>query len=152
MNIEHWPPPVEENPFHIMSQMKNGMLHLVQIRLKEADIDLSMEGFISMIHIRHLDGMHQTQLAETVGRDKPSVTRTLDGLEKRGWVRRNVDPDDRRSHLLGLTDEGKRILELAEPYVREIITQIFEPISDADYQVFLSVLSTLRHQIESLEA
>jgi len=152
MNIEHWPPPAGENPFHIMGRMKGRMFQIIQSRFEETDLELGMEGFVILMHIRHEDGMHQTQLAETIGRDKPSVTRALDALEDRDWLRRSVDPEDRRSHRLTLTDEGRQALDRATPIVHRIISRIFDPISESDYQVFLTVLLTLRQQLDSLEA
>ena len=152
MNIEHWPPPAEDNPFHIMALMKGRMFSLVQSRFEAAGMDLDMEGFIILMHVRQDGGIHQTRLAETIGRDKPSVTRALDVLERRAWLRRSVDPEDRRSHCLAITTEGERALNAATPLVHEIIASFFDPISDADYQVFLSVLRTLCRQLDTLEA
>jgi DNA-binding MarR family transcriptional regulator len=36
------------------------------------------------------------------------VTKRVASLERRGWVRRDIDPDDRRQILVSLTDEGMR--------------------------------------------
>ncbi|KAA9158069.1 MarR family transcriptional regulator [Amycolatopsis acidicola] len=36
------------------------------------------------------------------------VTKRVAGLERKGWVRRDIDPDDRRQILVSLTDEGVR--------------------------------------------
>ncbi|MBC8368315.1 MarR family transcriptional regulator [bacterium] len=152
MNVENWPPAAKDNPFHVMGRIKGRMFQLVQRRFEEADLELGMEGFIILMRIHHNDGMDQTQLAESIGRDKPSVTRALDALENNGWLLRAVNPEDRRSHRLTLTEEGEDALERAMPMVRGIIAQIFDPIPDADYEVFLSVLRTLRHQLDSLEA
>lgn len=152
MNFDIWPPPPSDNPFHLMGHIKGRMFQLVQRRFEEADLEMGMEGFVILMRIHHNDGMDQTQLAESIGRDKPSVTRALDALEKNGWMLRTVNPDDRRSHRLTFTEEGQRALERAMPLVRGIITQIFDPIPDADYEIFMSVLRSLRHQLDSLEA
>jgi DNA-binding MarR family transcriptional regulator len=36
------------------------------------------------------------------------VTKRVAGLERKGWVRRDIDPDDRRQILVSLTEEGLR--------------------------------------------
>ncbi|HET6500814.1 MAG TPA: MarR family transcriptional regulator [Amycolatopsis sp.] len=36
------------------------------------------------------------------------VTKRVAGLERKGWVRRDIDPDDRRQVLVSLTEEGLR--------------------------------------------
>ncbi len=135
-----------------MGQIKALMFQRVQKHFEEVGLDLGMEGFVILMRIRLHDGITQTELAESIGRDKPSVTRALDALERQGWLRRNVDPEDRRSHRLSITSEGGKALDRAMPLVRGIISPIFDPIPDSDYQTFLSVLKTLRHQLDILEA
>lgn len=42
-------------------------------------------------------GRRQTELAESIGIESPSLVRVLDGLEKDGWLERRPCPDDRRA-------------------------------------------------------
>ena len=39
-----------------------------------------------------------------------SITTAVDRLEKRGWVKRGNDPDDRRSRIVHLTTEGRTLI------------------------------------------
>ena len=50
------------------------------------------------------------ELAEIERVAKPSMTRTVNALVERGLVLRQDDPLDRRSVILSLTDEGRRVL------------------------------------------
>jgi DNA-binding MarR family transcriptional regulator len=49
-----------------------------------------------------------------------TVTGTLDQLEYRGWVRRSPNPDDRRSVLVEITDEGRLIADQLLPGIRKL--------------------------------
>lgn len=49
------------------------------------------------------------QLAQSLRLDKSTLSRTVDGLVSKGLVSRTPNPDDRRSTLLTLTNQGKRI-------------------------------------------
>jgi len=49
-------------------------------------------------------------LADQLGLDASTVTRQLSALEKRGFVERAVDPDDRRARILQLTTAGRRTM------------------------------------------
>lgn len=46
-------------------------------------------------------------LAPDVGLDRSGVTRRATRLEAAGLIRREADPDDRRAHLLVLTEQGQ---------------------------------------------
>jgi DNA-binding MarR family transcriptional regulator len=52
--------------------------------------------------------LHAGALLETMRLTSGGVTKRVAGLERKGWVRRDIDPDDRRQVLVSLTDEGLR--------------------------------------------
>jgi DNA-binding MarR family transcriptional regulator len=51
-----------------------------------------------------------TALAEHEGLAQPTITRLVEQLEKRGWVRRERAPEDRRVVRTSLTDDGRSAL------------------------------------------
>ncbi len=58
-------------------------------------------------------GISQMELSRRVGRDKTTLTRLLQDFEARGFIRRDVDPQDRRGRLLSLLPPGREhLLEL----------------------------------------
>lgn len=71
--------------------------------------------FAIMTLIAENPGLSQTALGRAAGRDKSTLTTALDDLTRRGLVRRDREPNDRRSYRLHLTDRGKEVLaELME--------------------------------------
>jgi MarR family transcriptional regulator for hemolysin len=57
--------------------------------------------------------MSQQELADKLLMDKVSLVRILDVLMNDGWIIREVNPKDRRQHLLSLTDKAK-------PWIKKI--------------------------------
>jgi len=53
-----------------------------------------------------LDGMRPTALADEMQISKQAVNDLLGDLERRGYIRRDVDPGDKRSRLIRLTAKG----------------------------------------------
>jgi DNA-binding MarR family transcriptional regulator len=51
-------------------------------------------------------GLLQGALGERLSLGKSTTSRLVDGLEQRGWVRRDPDPGDGRARLIVLTDKG----------------------------------------------
>ena len=49
----------------------------------------------------------QQQLADQLSTDKVSMVRILDYLTEGGFIERRVNPNDRRQHLLHITESGK---------------------------------------------
>lgn len=54
-------------------------------------------------------GLHQGALGERLNLRKSTMSRLVDGLEQRGWVRREPDPRDGRARVLVLTDKGQDV-------------------------------------------
>lgn len=61
-----------------------------------------------LLLLARTDGTSQRDLADTLHLSPPRVTKILQGLEKTGAVRREVDPGDQRIIRVFLTDEGRR--------------------------------------------
>lgn len=82
-------------------------------------------GDLSLAHMNlfpHLDlkGTRITALAERMGVSKQAVGAMVAELEARGYLRREVDPDDRRAVLITFTETGWRFLQDSYEIKREI--------------------------------
>ena len=73
-----------------------------------ASVDIRPAQFSVLVVIEANSGLSQADLAERLGIERARLVRLLDGLEKRGLIRRRASPRDRRSHALSLTREGQK--------------------------------------------
>ncbi len=67
--------------------------------------------FATLMLIGRNPGISQTALSQANGRDKSTLTPVLNDLVKRGLVKRERTPDDRRTYQLTLTAAGNRALK-----------------------------------------
>ena len=58
-----------------------------------------------LTHLYRNDGVTQTELADILEIEKPTLGRLLDRLESNGWIRREEHTDDRRAKRVFLTEE-----------------------------------------------
>ena len=73
-------------------------------------LDLRPGRFALLTLIANNPGISQTELSRANGRDKSTLTPALDDLERRGLVRRERLPTNRRSYALELTPAGRAAL------------------------------------------
>lgn len=59
----------------------------------------------------------QRELAEFLSLDASQIVALVDGLQDRGLVRREPDPNDRRSNVIVSTDEGEKLCARASDMV-----------------------------------
>jgi DNA-binding MarR family transcriptional regulator len=74
------------------------------------------------------DGQSQTELGQALFRDRPNTSRILNGLEQRGYVRRQPDPEDRRRTLIHITQAGREYLETRAPLAIQVRDRLYEGI------------------------
>ena len=76
---------------------------------------------------------HTRRMSEVAALANGSLTRlsrTVDRLEKRGWVTRRPDPDDGRATLAVLTDAGwEKVVATAPGHVAEVRRLVLDPLT-----------------------
>jgi DNA-binding MarR family transcriptional regulator len=97
------------------------------------------------------DGIVQNDLAFITNRDKASLTRLIDTLEKKNFVTRSISPKDKRVKLVHITDEGKKMFDSALPVLNNIIQSIQEGISPKEIESAINVLKKIRKNINADE-
>ena len=116
------------------------MFKSINRRFKEAGLDLHAEHFIVLIHLWEQDGQNQQWLGEEAGKDKTSVTRAINGLEKRNMVLRVPDKQDKRHNLIYLTPLGKDLKSTIMPIMEGLIQQALSDVDQAELQTCMKVL------------
>lgn len=83
------------------------MRHHVDQMLKPFDI--TTEQLHILKHIEKHDGSTQKDICRTTEKSPANITRLLDRLEKKKFIVRRDNPEDRRSQLVSLTAEGRKL-------------------------------------------
>src|SRR4249919_256608 len=83
----------------------------LQKNFKQSSIEITIEQWSVLYHLWKTDGLSQQQLCDATFRDKPSITRLVDNLEKLKLVKRNASKEDRRINMIYLTDAAKKLQE-----------------------------------------
>ncbi|NKC31233.1 MarR family winged helix-turn-helix transcriptional regulator [Falsiroseomonas selenitidurans] len=85
-------------------------------------------------------GISQTALGAAAGRDKSTLTPALADLERRGLIRRDRPPQDRRSYALTLTEVGRQVLEGLRHHAAAHDAALEALVGPADRAAFVAVL------------
>jgi DNA-binding MarR family transcriptional regulator len=100
----------------------------LQKKFNAAGLNLTIEQWSVLYQLWKQDGSSQQDLCNRTFRDKPSITRLVDNLEKLQLVRRVPSDSDRRINLVFLTKQGLKMenqtMELAEETLNEALTGI----------------------------
>jgi len=119
-----------------------------QQKFKLGYFDVTVDQWLVIKHLSENGVLSQTELAQLVFKDHPTMTRIIDILCKKGYVERIPHPNDRRSFQLLLTESGtKKVAEL-RPQIVSIREKAWENLNEKDFEEFKRILNTIYHNLE----
>ena len=135
----------------ILNKQVGVFLNLVHNRFKqyitaffqEEGYNLTPEQFLVMDAIWDEGKMSQQKIADTIFKDKNSVVKLLDGLEKKNLVRRVTNKDDRRQNLIEITPYAKEIQQNVTDIAMNAVDLIIKDIPKQDLHIFIKVLTKM---------
>ncbi len=136
---------------HLIGQAGRALKGALMGHFREMKVDLSPEQWIVLMHLKRKDGQNQASLGKILGHNKTTVTRAIDGLEKRNLVLRVPDQNDRRNNLIYLTHKGKEFNQALEPagnsVQEEAVKNIDREHLEICRQVLRQIFRNLQHHI-----
>ena len=104
-----------------------------------------------LTHLFRSDGITQTELAEVLEIEKPTLGRLLDRLQAKGWVRRTHDARDRRIWRVRLTKEVEPALRTMRAIAAELRRDALAGLSAAERERFVDSLLAIKANLLRLQ-
>ncbi|WP_334530676.1 MarR family winged helix-turn-helix transcriptional regulator [Bradyrhizobium sp. AZCC 2230] len=112
-----------------------------------ASLQLTPAQFSVLLLVEKNPGRNQTEIASTLGILRPNFVALLDNLESRDLCARIRSTNDRRSHILVLTDKGKAVLTRAKKLVAtKHESRLNELLGQANREALLEMLSKIANE------
>lgn len=117
--------------------------------MKAVNLDMTQEQYFILFKLWQKDGQYQTELADAFLGDTPNITRIIDVMEKKNYITRRPDPDDRRKYRIFIADKGWEIQSLYKIHApRERIAD-YKNLDDNDLAELKRILKTIENNIIS---
>src|SRR5687767_3466667 len=100
----------------------------LQKKFNSAGLNITIEQWSVLYHLWKEDGKSQQELCHATFRDKPSITRLVDNLEKLNLVKRVADENDRRINKVFLTKTALRLQEQSMQLAEETLNEALEGV------------------------
>lgn len=134
-----------------IGKLRNKLHRLMKQRYAaEANIKLTVEEFILLTMIRAKTDQILQNIAIATGKNKSVVMRMIDSLEKKGLVKRTVNPEDRRENLLSTTDTGEQVVAEYHKIEKKLSYELLKGIPDEKVEVFFEVVEEISRRTNSL--
>lgn len=124
----------------ITGKASTAIARRLQKNFKMAGIDVTIEQWSVLYHLWKEDGMSQQQLCNATFRDKPSITRLVDNLEKLGLVKRVASKDDRRINKIYLTKQAAELQEQTMDVANQTLNEALAGVTNGQIEIAKEVL------------
>jgi DNA-binding MarR family transcriptional regulator len=115
----------------------------LQRKFNQAGLNITIEQWSVLSQLWKQDGQSQQDLCRTTFRDKPSITRLVDNLEKLQLVKRVASSDDRRINRICLTKPAAKLQEQTMQLAEETLNEALEGVPAEQIEICKSVLQVV---------
>jgi len=112
----------------ITGKASTAIARRLQKKFNTSGLNLTIEQWSVLYHLWKEDGKSQQELCNATFRDKPSITRLVDNLEKLGLVKRMPSENDRRINKVQLTKQALKLHEESMALAEETLNEALEGV------------------------
>jgi DNA-binding MarR family transcriptional regulator len=112
-------------------------------------LDVTTEQWSVLKCLEEEDSLTIKELSKRVGKDQANITRISDLLERKGYLVRKPNPEDRRSSLVCLTEAGKEITNQLIPIDDQFHEVALRGISEEEISFLKQLLEKIRKNVSA---
>jgi MarR family transcriptional regulator, organic hydroperoxide resistance regulator len=117
-------------------------LHALSVAL--ADLNLGAAEINALANLGAGGTVNVRQLSERTGTRASTLTGLLDRLENRGYLTRELDPGDRRSFRLPLTNDGQAVAAQIHAVIADLERDALDHLSATQIAGYHAVIAALQ--------
>jgi len=136
-------PRLESVLFYVMEKTIKSYRQFAQRNLNTLNQDLTIDQWLILKTLHDDPDLTQREIAERVFKDHASITRMIDLLVSKGFIKRSVNPSDRRRFALELTEQGKQAQEASIPLIIQNRATALEGLSAQEVAILRDLLQRI---------
>ena len=110
---------------------------------KKYELNFNYYNVLRILRGARTEGYPRCDIIERMIDPAPDVTRLMDQLVNKGWVRRERSEHDRRQSLHWITEEGKQLLSLIDAEIEQLNASFARSVGDEDLDHLIRITSKI---------
>lgn len=130
----------------------NGMQSLHRVK-PQRNINEAMQGeaFVLNYVASHHDVVLPGEISQEMDVSSARIATALNSLEKKGLITRQIDLNDRRKILVGITKEGKEFADKHRQKILSVIAKMLELLGEHDAKEYVRIMKKLAEILPARE-
>lgn len=116
--------------------------------LQQNGFDLTKGQWVLLKILSKRNGISQNEVACITERNKTSLTRLVNTMEKKNLIARIPSAEDKRINLIYVTIHGKKILDDTQDIVRDLFIELNEGLTSKEISTVINALRKIQNNIK----
>ncbi len=125
---------IDQSPGYQINRLARDLSMYLQRKFSRAGFEITAPQWAVLNRLWEEEGLHQSELADRVVRDRHNMARIIAAMEKRGLIRREPDARDKRLLRVFLTRQGRELQVKLVPLAKEAVASAFSSVSRQDVE------------------
>ena len=134
----------------INSMATTAIARRLQKNFRNAGLEITIEQWSILYHLWKENELSQQELCNRTFRDKPSITRLIDNLEKLKLVTRTASKTDRRINVVSLTNAAKKLQDITIEIANQTMDEALHNVSKSEIETVKSVFQKVYDNLINL--
>ena len=131
----------------LMRQAFSGLKNTIDHKLRKNGYTFTMEQGGALMRLWMKDGQSQVELAEILGKDKTTIARLINSMEKSLLVVRIPSKEDKRINLIYLTQKGKEVQKKVMASLQESLQEALKGVDKNEEEITKEVLKQVHQNL-----
>lgn len=139
----------DDNNFGLLLHfLRQGLIKHLEHALADQDLGLNFTQYRVLKMLSNVPHISASELARRLEHDAGALTRLLDKMQERGFLRRHACAEDRRSVEISLTDAGRALSRPLRSISEQLTAYALSDLSDDEKVVLMTLLRRVRTTLE----
>jgi DNA-binding MarR family transcriptional regulator len=141
---------LHRSPIHLLHRAGQCAGDIFHTEMKDGD--LTPRQLAVLMTVAQNEGLSQTGLVDRTGIDRSTLADIVRRMQRKGLLQRRRTKEDARAYAVKLTDEGRRVLRIAEPLSKRVDERILDALPTRQREQFVSDLLAIVDTLQKLSS
>ena len=134
---------LDQSPGYLINMTALLLKRELSALINKNKINVTTEQWAILNRLKENSELSQKELAKLTFKDNANITRILDKLEKKGFVVRQSDINDRRAWNVSITTKGQKVRDQIELLAKQALSKALKDINVAEVREFNNIASKI---------
>lgn len=130
---------LDRSPGYQINRLARDLSFLLQQLFRDGGYDITPPQWTVLNRLWEEEGLHQSELASRIVKDRHNMARILAGMERQGLIQRRPDKEDKRLQRVYLTEQGRGLQGVLNPIALRAGQIAFAGVSDQELAALQSI-------------